>query len=310
LNRIYESGVKVQRHYPEVEDARDHEEDGMSLTVGTGPLAPRAAGAFNVELPGFEGLIYLDPSPRWIRAIFAGETVVDSRHASLLHEHGRLPVYYFPREEVRMDLLEPSGRRESSATRGEARYMNLRVGDRVAEDAAWLHPHPAPGAPALEGLVSFEWNAMDEWYEEDEPAIVHPRDPYHRIDVLDTSRHLRVSLDGEPLAETTRARVLFETGLPPRWYLPTEDVRSELLIDSEKRTGCAYKGFASYWSVRIGDRVEEDLVWTYREPRREVEPIQDYLAFFNERVDIEVDGELEERPVTPWSPASRDAPVR
>jgi len=157
---------------------------------------------------------------------------------------------------------------------------------------------------------SIEWNAMDEWYEEDEQAIVHPRDPYHRIDVLDTSRHLRVSLDGEPLAETTRARVLFETGLPPRWYMPAEDVRSELLIDSEKQTGCAYKGFASYWSVRLGDRFEEDLVWTYREPRREVEPIQDYLAFFNERVDIEVDGDLEKRPVTPWSPASRDVPVR
>jgi uncharacterized protein (DUF427 family) len=154
---------------------------------------------------------------------------------------------------------------------------------------------------ALAGLVAFEWDAMDEWYEEEEVAIVHPRDPYHRIDVLDTSRHVKVSLDGQPLAETTRARVLFETGLPPRWYIPREDVRSELLVESDKRTGCAYKGFASYWSVRVGDRVEEDLVWTYREPRREAEPVKDYLAFFNERTDVEVDGELEERPRTQWS---------
>jgi uncharacterized protein (DUF427 family) len=287
-----------------------HEEDGMSLTVGTGPLAPRAAGAFNIELPELDGLVYLEPSPRWIRAVFEGETVVDSRQAKLLHEHGRLPVYYFPRDDVRMDLLKPGERREPSDTRGEARYLTLRVGDRVAQDAAWIHPHPGPDLAALEGLVAFAWNAMDEWYEEEEVAIVHPRDPYHRIDVLDTSRHVKVSLDGEPLADTTRARVLFETGLPPRWYIPAEDVRSELLVESDGRTGCAYKGFASYWSVRIGDRTEEDLVWTYREPRREVEPIAGYVAFFNERTDIEVDGEPEERPITPWSPDPSESGLR
>jgi uncharacterized protein (DUF427 family) len=97
--------------------------------------------------------------------------------------------------------------------------------------------------------------------------------------------------------------VLFETGLPPRWYIPHEDVRTELLARSDKRTGCAYKGFASYWSVQIGDEVAEDLVWTYGEPRPEAERIAGYLAFFNERTDVEIDGELEERPITPWSPA-------
>jgi uncharacterized protein (DUF427 family) len=279
----------------------------MSLTVGTGPLAPRAAGAFNVELPTREGLLYIEPSPRRIRAIFAGETVLDARHASLLHEHGRLAVYYFPRDEVRMDLLEPSDRRTSSTARGEARWWTLRAGDRVAADAAWAHPEPPPGAEALAALIAFEWGAMDRWYEEDEEAIVHARDPYHRVDVLDTSRHVKVSLGGELLAETRRARALFETGLPTRWYIPAQDVRDSLLVPSEQRTGCAYKGFASYWSVRVGDAVEEDVVWTYREPRREVDRIAGYLAFFNERTDIEIDGELQERPLTPWSPRWREA---
>jgi uncharacterized protein (DUF427 family) len=145
---------------------------------------------------------------------------------------------------------------------------------------------------------------MDEWFEEDEPAIGHARDPYHRIDVLDSSRHVRVLVNGEVIADSRSPRALFETGLPTRWYLPVEDVRSEALIESDKQTTCAYKGHASYWSVRVGDQVEDDLVWFYREPRREVAPIAGYLAFFNERVEIEVDGELEERPVTQWSPAA------
>jgi uncharacterized protein (DUF427 family) len=231
--------------------------------------------------------------------------VVDSRRTKLLHEHGRLPVYHFPEDEVRMDLLEPGEHRTRSTAKGEVRWWSLRVGDRVANDAAWTYPDPPGDAAALEGLVGFEWGAMDEWYEEDEPAIVHARDPYHRVDVLDTSRHVKVSVKGELLAETSRARVLFETGLPPRWYIPLEDVREEFLAPSEKRTGCAYKGFAGYWSVRVGDALEEDLAWTYREPRHEAERIAGYVAFFNERTDIEIDGELEERPITPWSPAWR-----
>jgi len=138
---------------------------------------------------------------------------------------------------------------------------------------------------------------MDEWFEEDEPAIVHARDPYHRVDVLDTSRHVRIALDGETLADTTRARVLYETSLPPRWYVPRADVRMDLLAESDTRTGCAYKGFARYWS--LGE--EDDLVWSYPDPRDEAARIEDYLAFFNERVDVELDGELQERPVTQWS---------
>jgi uncharacterized protein (DUF427 family) len=150
-------------------------------------------------------------------------------------------------------------------------------------------------------LVAFRWEALEEWFEEDEPAIVHARDPYHRVDVLDTSRRVRISLAGQVLAQTDRGRVIFETGLPPRWYVLRSDVLAEP-IESETRSGCAYKGFASYYSLRLGDRVEEDLAWVYEMPRREVSPIAGMVAFFNERVDIELDGERQERPLTPWSP--------
>ncbi len=275
----------------------------MSLTVGTAPFGERPGGQFNFELPRRKGLIYFEDSPRRIRAEFGGETIVDGRHAKLLHEHGHLPIYYFPQDEVRMDLLVPSDKRTTCPYKGEASYWSVRAGGKVAEDAVWSYPEPIDGAPSLSGYYAFYWNKMDEWLEEDEPAIVHARDPYHRIDVLETSRHVRITLAGETLADTTRARVLYETGLPARWYVPREDVRMDLLTASDTRTGCAYKGFATYWS--LGDEV--DLVWSYPDPRHEAERIRDHLAFFNERVDVEIDGELQERPVTQWSPRARAA---
>jgi uncharacterized protein (DUF427 family) len=281
----------------------------MSLTIGTGPFGQHPGGSFNFELPRRKGIIYFEDSPRRIRVIFAGETVVDSRHAKLLHEQGHLPIYYFPEAEVRMDLLEPTDHSTHCPFKGDASYWSVRVGGRVAENAAWSYPDPIEGGPPLRGYLAFYWDKLEEWFEEDERAIVHARDPYHRVDVLDTSRHVRVSVNGELLAETHRARALFETGLPPRWYIPPEDVRADALVPSDRQTGCAYKGFASYWSVRAGGEEEEDLVWFYPEPREDAARIAGYLAFFNERVDIEVDGELQERPETQWSPQRRHAPV-
>ena len=276
----------------------------MSLMLGTGPFGQHPAGAFNRDMPERRGLILFEDSPRRIRGILAGETVVDSARSKLLHEHGHLPIYYFPREDVRFDLLEPTDHHTRCPWKGEASYWSLRVGDRLVENAAWGYPEPLDDAPSgLADYVAFYWNKLDTWYEEDEEAIVHPRDPYHRVDVVQSSRHVVVRLGDEVLAESTRPLALFETGLPTRWYLPREDVRTDLLEPSDKRTGCAYKGFASYWSVRG----EEDLVWTYREPRRGMEPITDLLCFFNERVDLSVDGEVEARPETQWSPSQARA---
>jgi uncharacterized protein (DUF427 family) len=279
----------------------------VSLTLGTGPFGHSPTGTFNSPMPDRKGLLYFEDSPRWIRARLGGETVVDSRRTKLLHEHRCLPIYYFPKEDVRGDLLEPTRHATRCPHKGEASYWSVRVGDRVAENAVWSYLDPIEGAGALAGYRALYWDSMDEWLEEDEPGIVHARDPYHRIDVLDTSRHVKVMLEGEVVAETRRSKVLFETGLPPRWYIPLEDVHSELLVESDRRTGCAYKGFASYWSVRAGGIQEDDLVWTYKEPRREAGPIAGYLAFFNERADLEIDGELQERPRTQWSRGRRRA---
>jgi uncharacterized protein (DUF427 family) len=274
----------------------------MALTVGSGPFGQMPGGEFNFDVPRKKGVIYFEDFPRRMRASFAGETIVDSRHAKLLHEHGHLPVLYFPEAEVRMDLVEPTDHSTRCPFKGEASYWSVRVGDRVAENAVWSYPDPIEDAPPIAGYFAFYWRQMDEWLEEDEPAIVHVRDPYHRVDVLDSSRHVRVTVNGEVVAETDRPRVIYETGLPPRWYFPPEDVRADALVPSDTQTGCAYKGFASYHSVQVGGEEEEDLVWFYPEPTRDVERIKGYLAFFNERADIEVDGELQDRPVTQWSP--------
>jgi uncharacterized protein (DUF427 family) len=271
---------------------------------GTGPLSRAPAGEFNFEPPPPGSALYLEPTPRRVRVIVGGETVADSRSALMLQESGLQPVYYFPPEDVRQDLLEPSDKHTHCPKKGQASYYTIRAGGQVVKSGAWYYPDPLPEAPeALRGLIAFYFDRMDRWLEEAEEIDVHPRDPYHRIDVLATDRQIRISLEGEPLAETHRALALFETGLPTRWYIPAEDVAAQL-EPSDTITHCPYKGAASYHSVRLGDgRLEEDLIWCYKEPRAEVGRIVGALCFFNEKVDIELDGELQERPESPWSRA-------
>lgn len=278
----------------------------MSLTFGGGPLAPDAAGVFNHELGLPETLLYFHPYPPRVRGMFEGETVVDSLETKLLHETGRLPVFYFPLDDVRDDLLERSQTSVDVPAKGTARYRSLRVGERTVADAAWGFEQPLDTAGFLSRHIAFEWPALDEWFTEDEQVFGHPRDPYSRIDVLKTTRHVRVSVEGELLADTRRAKVLYETALPPRFYIPPEDVRTELLVASSNRSRCAYKGSASYWHVRIGERMIEDLVWSYRDPQHDARPVADYLCFFDERVDLDVDGVRSERPRTQWSRESGD----
>ena len=270
----------------------------MSLTAGSGPLGERPAGRFDRPVP--ERVLFIEGVPARIRATASGETVVDSPNAMLVHETGRLPVYHFPAAEVRTDLLADTGEREPSA-RGELAWHTLTIGDKVVPRAAWSYP--APAADFLDGLIAFRWNALDEWFAEAEQLFGHPKDPYSRIDVCRTTRHVRVLLDGEVLADSRRARVLYEAALPPRWYLPAEDVDADRLVPSGNLTRCAYKGVAHYWHVRVGGSVVEDLVWTYPDPEHDAEPVRDMLCFFSEKVDIELDGVVEGRPTTQWSPS-------
>jgi uncharacterized protein (DUF427 family) len=270
----------------------------VSLTASIGPLGPRPAARLNTPLePPTGSVILWDPVPQRIRGRLGGETIVDSERAMLLHESGHLPVYYFPEQDLRAELLEPTEHSTHCPHKGDASYWSIRVGGRVVENAVWSYLEPNEAVEFIRGYRGFYWNKLDEWLAEDEQLFGHPRDPYHRIDVYPSSRHVRVLVDGEVVAESTRAQVLFETNLPPRYYLPREDVRMELLTPSDKRTTCAYKGHASYWSVGR----EEDVVWTYEDPAHDAEPVRGLLCFFNERVDIELDGVAAERPRTQWS---------
>ena len=269
----------------------------MSLTAGSGPFGRRPQGRFNFEPEPPGAAIFWEPVPYRVRALVGGETVVDSRRAHLLHETGHLPVYYFPSEDVRAELLVDSERTTHCPFKGDASYHSLRVGDRLVEDAVWEYRTPVESVSFIAGHRALYWRKVDRWLVEDEPVFTHPRDPYHRIDVFATDRRVRILLDGECLADSNRAKALFETGHPPRWYLPAEDVRVDLLEQSATETHCAYKGAATHFHA-LG---HEDVGWTYREPLYDGERVRGLIAFYGERVDVELDGEAQERPVTQWS---------
>jgi uncharacterized protein (DUF427 family) len=261
----------------------------MGLMTGSGPLSRKPSGSFNFEAPRPGWAIYLEPSPKRVRAIVGGETIADSRRAMLLQESGAQPIYYFPPDDVRDAVLTASERHTHCPKKGDASYYTIRVGETELENAAWYYPEPLPDAPPqLRGLIAFYFDRMDTWFEEDEEIVGHPRDPYHRIDTIPTSRHIRVSLDGELLAESRSAVALFESNLQTRFYLPRADVSASLRA-SELHTICPYKGTASYYSVGLeSGSVAEDLVWYYPDPRPEALRIKDLLCFYNERVEIEL----------------------
>lgn len=255
-----------------------------------------------------DGLVYaehpirFEPTPRRIRAVFNGVTVADSKRAMLLIEDHKMPVYYLPVDDVRMDLLEPLGRTRRDEHKGTQSLHRLRVGDRTIEAAAWMHDEAAESGADFGGYVAFYWAKLDTWYEEDDEVFVHPRDPYHRVDVLHSSRHVQVTVLGEVVADSSRPCMLFETGLPTRYYLPKQDVRMDLLLPSDTTSQCPYKGIASYWSVRVGDTIAKDMAWTYRFPIPECPKIENLVCFFDERVDSVVVDEVEvDVPATPWS---------
>lgn len=246
--------------------------------------------------------VHVSDSPRHVRVFFGGEIIADSKRVKLAREAEVLPVYYFPKDDVRTDLFVPSGYRTVCPVKGEASYWSIRVGGRVAEDAAWSYLTPLAEAASLKDHFAFEWNRMDKWMEEDEEIFKHPRDPFKRVDALPSSRHVRVAIDGVTVADSRRPHLLFETNHPVRYYLPQADVRRDLLLPSATQSRCPYKGLASYWSVKLGDRIFEDLVWGYMEPIAECPKIKGLLCFWHERgADIYVDGELIPPPQTKWA---------
>jgi uncharacterized protein (DUF427 family) len=241
----------------------------------------------------------VEPGAKRIRAYVAGVAIVDTVRPLYVWESPSYPSYYLPAADVRTDLLEETSTVTHSPSRGDAAHFTVRVDREERVDAAWQY-RDSP-IEELRDHIRFGWDTMDAWFEEDEEVFTHARSPYTRIDILSTSRHVRVELNGVVLADSPRARVLFETGLAPRWYLPKVDVRMDLLVTTDKVTHCPYKGQAEYWSARAGDELEENVVWSYRTPLPESERIAGYVAFFDERVDLFVDGERQERPKTRFS---------
>ena len=261
------------------------------------------------------GALRHEPTEKRIRGTLGGITVVDSTSALLVWEPKRVvPTYAVPAADVAAELVASEDRIDEPA--GIPAMGAPQLGDRPVLDPSIpfaVHtttgqPLTAraggaeaaafrPSDPALDGYVLLEFEAFDAWYEEDERNVAHPRDPFHRIDIVHSSRHVLVEVDGVTLAESTRPCLLFEPPLPVRCYLPREDVRTDLLVPSDTRTACAYKGRASYLSTATAD----DVAWYYPEPLREAAEVTGRIAFFNERTDVVIDGERRERPITPWS---------
>jgi len=182
-----------------------------------------------------------------------------------------------------------TGETTHSPSRGEGRVLDVRVKDRELPGAALAYPDSP--IPELRDAVRIEWDAVDEWLEEDEPIYTHPRNPYSRVDILGSSRHVQVGIDGVVLADSRQPRILFETGLRPRFYLPISDVNYELLRPSSLQTHCPYKGTATYYDVVLPDgTVHENVVWQYRTPLPESQKITGLVAFYDERLDVDVDG--------------------
>jgi uncharacterized protein (DUF427 family) len=247
---------------------------------------------------GRVGHVRVEHGRKRVRTYLGGELVADTRSPLLVWERPYYPVYYLPAADVLAELIG-TGETESHAGLGDAELLNVKVATATAERAARRY-RESP-VPQLRDAVRFDWNAMSEWFEEDEPVYVHARDPHSRIDILASSRHVRVEVDGVTVAESGQPRILFETGLPPRYYLPLTDVRMDLLRPSGSQTQCPYKGTASYWSVDAGKGLHEDIMWMYRTPLPESQKVAGLVCFYDERADVFLDGERQARPDTPFS---------
>jgi uncharacterized protein (DUF427 family) len=258
----------------------------MGLAWQQGPLAPGAVGRFLVPDPLPARLLYAEPLRRRMRVRFAQDWIARSDDAVLLHEPGRYPVAYFPKEDVRPDVLVPSDRSTQHRDLGATRWYGARLGDREVARAAWEHISLPDFARILGDRVAFAWRAMDAFYEEDERIVGHAADAYHRIDIRQTSRHLVVRAGEQAIAESRRPLVLYESGFAPRWYVPVEDVNRTALEPATLQTFCPYKGVCSYYDIGDAHRA----AWSYQDPYREVDRVAGMISFEPDAVSVMIDG--------------------
>jgi uncharacterized protein (DUF427 family) len=242
---------------------------------------------------------HVEPAPRRVRARLGDRFVVDTTSAVYVWEWSHYPQYYLPLADIDGDVLVDEQHHEQLG-RGSAKRYGIRLGDIDRPGVA--HLYTESDIEGIAGRVRFDWAAFDSWFEEDEEVFVHPRDPYSRVDAIRSTRTVSVRLDGIELARSSSPVMVFETGLPTRYYFNRTEVDFEHLVPSDTVTSCPYKGQTTdYWSVRLGDQAYPDLAWAYDFPTRQLLPIAGLVAFYNEKVDIDIDGEAQERPGTHFS---------
>jgi uncharacterized protein (DUF427 family) len=272
---------------------------GVPRSVLSGP-SPSAA-----EQSGPRKRVRVERGAKRVRAYLGGAVVVDSIAPLLVWEVPYYPTYYFREDDVHAELVADGGADLRSPSRGDAKTLTVLAGGTRAVGAAARYDDSP--IDELRGMVRFQWDAMEAWFEEDERVYTHARDPYTRVDILASSRRVRVRLEGVVVAESTSPRLLFETGLPTRYYLPRTHVRMDLLERSPTVTHCPYKGRAETWSARMGETLHEDLAWSYPAPLPESQKVAGLIAFYDEKLDIEIDGVLHGRPTTKFHHPRRAA---
>ncbi|MEN8238150.1 MAG: DUF427 domain-containing protein [Actinomycetota bacterium] len=245
------------------------------------------------------GRVRVENTQKRVRAQVGGVMIADSTSVKMVWEIPYFPTYYFPADDVRLDLLNDSGETKRSPSRGTADLFDVSVGDRTIRAAARVWNDSK--LEEISGYISFSWDAMDRWFEEDEEVHYHARDPYTRIEILPSSRTVRVEVDGVVVAESDKTRFLFESNLPVRYYFPKPDVRFEYLEATSTASHCPYKGTARYWSINTVGETHHDVAWGYDSTFPESQLVAGFVAFYNEKLDIYVDGVLEEKPKTKFA---------
>jgi uncharacterized protein (DUF427 family) len=259
----------------------------MGLAWQQGPLAVGSTGHFLTPEPLPERLLFVEPLRRRMRVRFGDAWIADSEDVLLLHEPGHYPVAFFPISAVTDGVLEAEDRVTQHRELGATRWFTAHGGDASVPRGAWQYSELPAYADALANRVAFAWRAMDAFYEEDERIVGHAADPYHRIDIRRTSRHLVVKDGDRVVVDTIRPLVLFESGFAPRWYVPREDIDESALTSVEGETFCPYKGLASYYA--IGGR--KGAGWYYPDAWDEVASIRNMVSFEADQVDVFLDGE-------------------
>jgi uncharacterized protein (DUF427 family) len=258
----------------------------MGLSWQQGPLAPGAIGRFLVPDPLPERMLFAEPLRRRMRVRFGGAWIADSEDVVLLHEPGRYPVAYFPLAAVTDGALQPSEHTTRHQDLGPTSWYTVQAGEHSKPRAAWQHTGLPDYAGELKGRVAFAWRAMEAFYEEDERIVGHAADPYHRIDIRQTSRHLTVRYQDQVIADTRRPLALYESGFAPRWYVPRDDVDESALTPAEGQTFCPYKGLASYYDI-VGAR---RAAWSYEDAWTGVQRVCRLVSFEPDKVEVHLDG--------------------